>query len=366
MRRRTFLQSGLSLACGTPLLAALRENKFEAAAKGFQNAVESGLVHAAAVYVKQGPSVFTRSFGAETSVDSIFLLASISKTITTAAVMSLFDQQQFQLDDRVRKFIPEFSGEGRETITMRQLLTHVSGLPDQLPENAELRARHAPLKDFVQAAIRTPLLFHPGAKYSYSSMAILLATEVAQRISGTTIADLTDQAIFRPLQMKRSALGLGQFQLEEVIRCQTEYAAPESGAGDPSTTSWDWNSRYWRTLGAPWGTAHGSASDVAIFMNSFLHPNGEALKPATCQLMITNHNPAGLHPRGLGFDLGQIGGTTKCSPQTFGHTGSTGTLCWADPKTDTICVVLTSLPGRAITPHPRTTFSNLIAAEAAQ
>lgn len=93
-------------------------------------------------------------------------------------------------------------------VTMRQLMTHVSGLPDQLPGNAELRSRHAGLAEFVEAAIRTPLLSTPGSRYSYSSMPILLATEVAQRISGKSIALLVDETV-----SAAEGLGFGQDSL---------------------------------------------------------------------------------------------------------------------------------------------------------
>jgi CubicO group peptidase (beta-lactamase class C family) len=77
--------------------------------------------------------------------------------------------------------------------------------------------------------------------------------------------------------------------------------------------------------------------------------------------MTTNQNPAGLRSRGLGFDLGRqlVGG--RCSQRTFGHGGSTGTLCWADPESDSLCVVLTSLPSGAAHPHPREVTSRLVA-----
>ena len=291
----------------------------------------------------------------------MFLLASISKTISIAAVMTLFDDGLFGLDDRAQRYIPEFQGDGREKITVRQLMTHVSGLPDQLPENSRLRASHASLSEFVAAAVKVPLLFEPGTRYSYSSMAILLATEVARRIGGRSIADLTRERIFRPLRMTRSAMGLGSFKLSDVVMNQVERAAPESGAGDPSTKSWDWNSPYWRKLGAPWGAAHGSAEDVARFLHEFLHPTGKVLKPETIELVISNQNPPNIRPRGLGFDLGQIGKTTDLSDDTFGHTGSTGTVCWADPSTDSICVILTTLPYRAVSPHPRDLVATRVA-----
>jgi CubicO group peptidase (beta-lactamase class C family) len=77
--------------------------------------------------------------------------------------------------------------------------------------------------------------------------------------------------------------------------------------------------------------------------------------------MIRNHNPAGITPRGLGFGVGAANGSSGCSNKTFGHSGSTGTLAWADPQTETIFVVLTSLPGGAVEVHPRTTASELVA-----
>jgi CubicO group peptidase (beta-lactamase class C family) len=346
----------------TPLWGAVRQDKLEAAADVLAKSTASGQMHAAAMCVRQGTSEFARAFGAAKKADDLFLIASISKPMSIAAVMTLYDRGEFQLDDPVRKFIPEFTGEGRENITIRQLMTHVSGLPDQLPQNNSLRSRHAELPEFVKGAVRTPLLFEPGARYEYSSMGILLASEIAQRISGKDFRDFIDEAVFRPLGMHRSALGLGRFQLEDLVRCQVENAAPESGAGDAAAKDWDWNSRYWRGLGSPWGGVHASASDVARFFAEFLHPAGAMLKPETARLAIENHNRAGLPPRGLGFAVGAGSGSRGCSEKTFGHTGATGTLAWADPETDTVCVVLTTLPGRGVNPHPRNVAADLVAA----
>ena len=185
MHRRTFLQCGLGTAVAAPLLAAVRQDKLDAAAGVLSKAAAEGQIYAGALYVRQGKSVFTKSFGASKSVDDIFLLASISKPMSAAALMTLYDQGKIRLDDPVKKFIPEFTGGVRDKITVRHLLTHVSGLPDQLPENQSLRRRHAKLAEFVGRAIRTPLLFDPGSQYKYSSMGILVASEMAHRISGT-------------------------------------------------------------------------------------------------------------------------------------------------------------------------------------
>jgi beta-lactamase class C len=138
--------------------------------------------------------------------------------------------------------------------------------------------------------MRTPLLFEPGSRYSYSSMAIMLAAEIAQRLSGTDFLQFIDSALFQPLGMKHSALGLGSFKPAELMQCQVKDAAPESGAGDPAAKDWDWNSPYWRKLGAPWGGVHASAPDVARFLAEFLYAAGKVVKPETARLMLRNHN----------------------------------------------------------------------------
>jgi CubicO group peptidase (beta-lactamase class C family) len=364
MERRTFLGTALAVANPSPLFAALKEERWDAAAKVLERATATKQVHAAVLHVARGDESYTRHFGTAASGDAMFLLGSISKPINVTAVMTLFDQGKFRLDDRVKKFLPAFTGDGRDEVTIRHLLTHVSGLPDQLANNNELRKQHAPLTDFAQQAMRARLASAPGARYQYSSMGILLASRIAELVSGSNILTLVERTVFQPLGMKHSAQGLGRFKLEEMVPCQMEGAAPESGSGDPQAKEWDWNSPYWRKLGAPWGGTHASAPDIARFLAEFMRARGKVVKPETARLMIKNHNPPGLTTRGLGFAVGKGSGSPGCSEHTFGHSGSTGTLCWADPASDTICVVLTSLPARAVQRHPRELAGECVAAAA--
>lgn len=366
MRRRTFLGTAFAIANASPLFAALRGERWDDAAAVLERATTAKQVDAAVLHVIQKEESFTRHFGKAASGDAMFLLGSISKPINVTAVMTLFDQRKFQLNDRVKKFLPAFTGEGRDDVTIQHLLTHVSGLPDQLTNNNELRKQRAPLTEFAEQAIRTPLGFAPGSKYQYSSMGILLAARIGELISGSDILTLVDREVFKALGMEHSAQGLGRFKLEEMVSCQMDGAAPESGSGDPLAKEWDWNSPYWRKLGAPWGGTHASAPDVARFLEEFLKERGLVIKPETARLMIKNHNPARSTPRGLGFAVGKQSGSPGCSEQTFGHTGSTGTLCWADPANETICVVLTSLPGRGSQPHPRELAAERVAAAASR
>lgn len=362
MNRRHFLAAASTSVAATPLLAALQSERWDDATRVLQQAIDSKQVDAAVLHVRQKDEQFTRPFGTAKSGNAMFLLGSISKPINVAALMSLFDQGKFQLADPVCRFIPEFTGDGREHVTIGHLLTHVSGLPDQVQNNNDLRRQHAPLAEFVQQTIRTPLGFAPGTRYQYSSMGILLAARIGELVSGSDMLSLVAQSVFKPLSMTHSAQGLGSFRLEDLVACQMDGAAPESGGGDPQAKEWDWNSVYWRKLGAPWGGTHASAPDVGSFLDELLYARGRIVRPDTARLMTRNHNPKDFPARGLGLAIGPESGSSACSAQTFGHTGSTGTLCWADPETNTICVVLTSLPRRAIMPHPREVAADHIAA----
>lgn len=362
MSRRIFLVCGVGSFITRPVFAMLNDDKLDEAASVLARAAASGQVRAAVIYARLGKTILHRAFGEAKSVDSSFLLGSISKPIAVTALMTLFDQGKFELDDTVKKFLPEFTGNTKDRVTIRHLLTHVSGLPDQLPENAMLRKSHAPFSEFVKGAIRVPLLFEPGTQYEYSSMAIVLAIEIAQRISGIEFKEFIDKSVLQPLGMRHSAFGMGSLKPEETMPCQVEFGAVESGGGSPDSRDWDWNSFYWRGLGAPWGGAHASAFDVGLFLEEFMHPTGKIFRPEVANLMIRNHNPVGVESRGLGLDVGMSTSCHNCSDKTFGHTGSTGTIAWADPERDRVCVVLTTLPAGKLNNHPRQLASDLIAA----
>lgn len=358
VRRRPFL---LSITLGTLLTMKSNANQrdWNSVTAILDTAVADNTIRAASVFLRVGDEIFEKQFGTAQSNRSAFLLGSITKPMAIAAVMTLYDRGVFDLDDPVVKYLPEFQGERRNQITIRHLLTHTSGLPDQLPDNNHWRRSHASLKQFADQAILLTPRFQPGTQYEYSSMGILLACEMARRHTQQSIPDFVEAKILQPLQMNDSCLGRKHLDRNDLIAVQTEFAAPEAGGGDPTAKSWDWNSDYWRDLGAPWGGMHASARDVAMFLETFVRHDGRILRPETSRLMIRNHNPDSLPSRGLGFDVGleEIGFPRGSS--IFGHTGSTGTIAWADPDRDRICVILTSLPGAAIKDHPR-----LLASEA--
>jgi CubicO group peptidase (beta-lactamase class C family) len=325
MRRRDFLSGAVALA--------VRRERIDAAVTLIEQATSSGAVSAAALHVRRGAWELSRAFGRATGPETPFLLASITKPMTATAIMILCNRKAIALSDPVRKFIPEFTGGDRDSITLKHLLTHTSGLPDMLPENEALRKRHAPLKDFVSGVCRTPLLFKPGTQCRYQSMGILLAGDIVERITRAPLREFLRNEIFQPLSMQQSSLGLGGRSIASTALCQV------TGNDD-----WNWNSSYWRDLGAPWGGAHASASDVTKFLRAFLTPATAILKAETAAAMVTNQNEGLNLPWGLGWTLKPGGFGTGCSPQTFGHGGSTGTNAWADPKKNLTCVLLTTRP----------------------
>ena len=333
--------------------------KLNQAAKLMDGWIADGRVQGASIFVTQGARKFARNFGTAKGTEPIFLLASISKPMTAAVVMTLVDEGKLSLDDKVVQFFPGFTGDGRETITVRNLLTHTSGLPDMLADDEMLREKGAGLSAYREGALKAPLKFAPGTKYSYASMGILLSAEIAQKITGKSIADLVEERVFKPLKMTRSGFGLRGRDNAQTVASQPAPAMTE--AGKLTWASWNWNSTYWRNLGAPWGGALASAADVAKFYDEFLNKRGRVVKPATAELMITNQSPPGVKASGLGFDLPPSVGAPACGPRTFGHNGSTGTLSWADPDSGTICVVLTTLYEAAIRPHPTHLVSEVVA-----
>lgn len=341
----------LFAATGGLMTAAAKElkrDKLDNAAAVIRKTVDSGEVGAAALEVRQGGFVYARCFGKAKTQDSVFLLASITKPMTATGMMVLVDRKMVALTDPVRKFIPEFTGGDRDAVTVRHLLTHTSGLPDQLPENVELRKRHAGLKEFVALTCKTPLLFKPGTKVSYQSMGLLLSQEIAERVIKQPFRDFLRDEVFRPLQMTKTSLGLGGRKIPETMPSQVDSAPALYGANE---NHWNWNSPYWRDLGAPWGGAHSTTGDIHKFLNCFLNPGGEVVRVATARQMIANQTPGMNEAWGLGWSVQQGNFGRACSNRTFGHYGATGTVAWADPVSSMRCVLLTTRPAGGARAH---------------
>lgn len=312
---------------------------------------EGGVGSASILVARHAKVVLHQGFGKlnrrpdapATRPDTIYIVASISKPVSACGLMLLVEEGRVALADRVQRYLPEFQGRLKERVLVSHLLSHTSGLPDMVPENTQLRRSHAPLSRFVAAALRTPLLFEPGTRFSYQSMGTLLAAEIAERVSGMRLRDLMRSRIFQPLGMQRTMLGLEGLKIEET-------AIFQEGRKTEDSRRWGPNSPYWRAMGHPWGGLHGTTGDLAALLQTFLNGGryGEArvFSPATTEAMTRDRNGGLGAPWGYGWALrdspvwnyfGDLG-----TSGTFGHVGITGTVAWADPGRQLICVLLSN------------------------
>jgi CubicO group peptidase (beta-lactamase class C family) len=198
------------------------------------------------------------------------------------------------------------------------------------------------LKDFVSGALRTPLLFPPGTRVSYQSMGILLAAEIVERVSGMPLDGYLQREVFGPLEMGHSSMGIGNRDIEDTVQCDLP-ARGELRMQD-ADASWHWNSRYWRSLGVPWGGMHSTVGDINRLLQAMLGNGRPILQPALGQSMVANQNPRLDTPWGLGWAIGEHKLFDGASPRVFGHRGTTGTLCWADPDRNLTFVLFTNRP----------------------
>ncbi|MEM3018870.1 MAG: serine hydrolase domain-containing protein [Candidatus Bathyarchaeia archaeon] len=291
--------------------------------------------------------------------DTIFLTASVTKPVTATAVMKLIEGGKLCLDDHVASIIPEFTGRWKEGVLIRHLLTHTSGLPDMLPENIELRRRHADLDEFLERIYKVPLLFEPGTNISYQSCGIALLGEIVKRLTGIPLAEFMRREIFVPLGMEDSSLGVDWRKASRVSQVNIPKESFEYGS---LSDDWNWNSPYWWGFGAPWGGMFSTASDLTRFLMMFLNEgrlgSSRVLSPRTVRIMTSNQtilmplikeDVKRSNPWGLGWRLKAYGSLDwgfgdLVSSRTFGHIGATGTMIWADPETNLACTVLTNQP----------------------
>ena len=285
--------------------------------------------------------------------DALFLVASITKPVTVAAVMMLVERGELTLEDRVATFVPRFAANGKGDVQIRHLMTHTSGLPDMVPDNTKLRQAHKPLPAFIDEVCKLPLLFPPGTRVSYQSMGTAMLAEVVHQVSGKTLAEFLRKEIFEPLGMKDTTLGWNPDKKDRIALVRE----PEAMRGK----DWGWNSPYWLGFGAPWGGLITSPADFARFCRMMLNGGTldgvRLLSPATVRAMTANQlavmdkvpeEERRCRPWGLGWRLNWPGHSANfgdlLGPRAFGHWGATGTVCWLDPDTETFCILFTTQP----------------------
>ena len=308
-----------------------------------------------------GPSAFGwHSPERPLGTGAVFLVASLTKPVVAMAAMLLVERGLLTLADRVGDYLPVV-GSARKPMTIRHLLTHTSGLPDMLPDNLDLRRQQAPLSRFLEGACSVDLDFPPGRGVQYQSMGFVLLARIIELVAGRSLPEFLRTEIFEPCGMVDTELGAPSSWFDgpdPKIDRVPHIVVPEEQRGGQT---WNWNSRYWRMLGAPWGGLLSTTTDLLRFCAAVMPgavrkrrgPFSEATIRAATVNQLTAYADvpeADRRCRGWGFgwrlqwpahaaSFGDLVG-----PETFGHWGATGTLFWCDPEADLAAVLLTSTP----------------------
>ncbi|MDP8991440.1 MAG: DUF1343 domain-containing protein, partial [Acidobacteriota bacterium] len=271
------------------------------------------------------------------TADTIFDIASLTKVVaTTPSLMKLFEQGKLRINDPVTVYLPDFQG-GRSDITVRDLLTHFSGLPPDL--NLD------PPWSGYDTGIRRALLEKPTAppatRFVYSDINFELLGEIVHRLSGKTLDEYAREAVFTPLGMRETGF-LPAASLRPRI-APTEID-PATGAPFRGVVH-DPTARYMGGVAGHAGV-FSTASDLAKYAQMMLDGGGQLFSPLTVNKFTSPNSPPD-QPilRGLGWDIdsGYSAPRGELFPLgSYGHTGFTGPSLWIDPASKTYILLMTN------------------------
>jgi uncharacterized protein YbbC (DUF1343 family)/CubicO group peptidase (beta-lactamase class C family) len=274
------------------------------------------------------------------SEDTIFDAASLTKVVAcTPAVMLLVERGKIKLDEPVCTYIPEFKGGGKEAVTVRQLLTHTSGMLPDIETRTDWHGQGTAIEKACAEELRTP----PGTAIRYSDVNFFLLGEIVQRISGRSLQDFVAREIYQPLRMKDSGYLPPEDKVARIAPTEVVNGKPYRGVVHDPTA---------RKMGGVAGHAglFITAADLAQYARMLL--NGGSLdgkrifKPETVALMTSVQTPSAISERrGLGWDIdsGYSGPRGSVFPLgSYGHTGWTGTSLWIDPFSQTFVIFLSN------------------------
>ncbi len=316
-----------------------------------KQAIHEGAIPGAVLLVgHNGQVVYRQAYGNRAleprhevmTLDTIFDLASLTKVIaTTTAVMQLVEEGKLRLNDPVEKYLPGFAQNGKTDITVRQLLTHYSGLEPDL----DLKTLWEGKSTAYQMALAETPQDPPGSRFSYSDINFIVLGDLVERVSGETLEKYCERYIFAPLKMTH-----------------TRFLPPVTWRPKIAPTQYDENERMLRgvvhdptarRMGGVAGHAglFSTAGDLAKFAQALLNGGGGILSAASVEKMTRPEQPPSAPVlRGFGWDIDSPFSTNRgdlLPVGSYGHTGFTGTSMWIDPTTNTYIILLTNAV------HPR-------------
>jgi len=286
--------------------------------------------------------------------DTIFDMASLTKVLATApAVMLLVQRGALRLGDRVRFYLPRFTGGGKDAITVRQLLTHHSGLRPDFDLSRRWQGYEAAMEELWRETTEA----EPGRRFTYSDLNFIALGEIVRVVSGKSLDAFVRDEIYMPLGMTdtcfnppaawRPRIAPTESRARSLAYLKGESAGALSDAilrgqvHDPTA---------WRMDGvAGHAGLFSSARDVAVYaqmlLNRGTYGRTRIFMPMVVKAMTGRQSPPDSpSARGFGWDID----TAYSAPRGdffaggFGHTGFTGTSLWVHPETDTFVVILSN------------------------
>jgi CubicO group peptidase (beta-lactamase class C family) len=334
-------------ACVTPVrpLDPARLRKIDAA---IDQAIAGHRLPGAVVWVEHGSGHYWKAYGHRALIpavepmtrDTIFDVASVTKVLaTTPAVMILWERGQIKLDEPVHSYIPEFTGDGKERITVRQLLTHTSGLPEGVGTHPKWQGTESALRMACAMKLKAP----PGREFRYSDIDFFLLGEIVARVSLMPLNEFCAREIYRPLKMADTGYLPGPEKLPRIAPTgMTDGVMLRGRVHDPTA----------RFMGGVAGHAgvFTTAPDLARYARMMLNlgelDGARLFKPETVRMMTSVQTPPGMEARrGFGWDIDSgysraRGGHFPIG--SYGHTGFTGIALWIDPCSKTFYIFLSN------------------------
>ena len=330
------------------LVAMFHPEKLAEMDAAVNQAVAEGNCPGAVVWLERNGVYYGKAYGKRALVpveepmteDTIFDVASLTKVVAcTPAVMLLVERERIKLDEPVQTYIPEFKGDGKEAVTIRQLLTHTSGLrPD-----VNTQPPWSGYDTAIRLACAERLVTPPGTAFRYSDINFFLLGEVVQRVSGIKLNEFVAREIYQPLKMTVTGFLPPDSKLPRVAPTE------KTGANILRGTVHDPTARY---MGGVAGHAgiFTTAADLARYARMLLNlgelDGTRVFKPETVKLMTRVQTPETISARrGLGWDIdsGYSRPRGRIFPLgSYGHTGFTGTALWIDPFSKTFWIFLSN------------------------
>jgi CubicO group peptidase (beta-lactamase class C family) len=339
------------ISCGgvTPVDAGFDAKQLERVDSIIVAAIrDSAFPGAQVVVARNGRIAYSKAFGRFTydpnspsvTPETMYDCASLTKVIaTTSAVMKLHDEKRISLDDRVSKFIPQFSEGKKSEITLRHLLRHSSGLPPF----RQLWKICPDAKFVLDTVYATSLVANPGDTTVYSDLGFITLGNIVEKVSGNPLDVYVKRNFFEPLGMTHAMFTPPKEKLDNIA--PTEYDSLWRKKLVQGLVH-DENAEF---LGGVSGHAglFSTASDLALFMQMLMNGgtfNGvRYMNSSTIELFTKKQSENS--SRALGWDTKSPIGSSAgrlFSPSSFGHTGFTGTSIWADPERNLFVILLTN------------------------